>query len=116
MHSINQIHQAYRSEAVAKRRKRTPAWPAGLLIPVQIRRPAGRIAVDQTPRTPDVEAMHPISQGLAVHGAKPSRLRPRTIFGDRRQGQQALDLLGVLRTTRQSPKITRRVIRTRWNP
>jgi hypothetical protein len=65
---------------------------------VQLRRLAGRLAVDQPVRTMGVELHHPIPDDLQGHPADRRRLGSLRPVIDRGQGQKTARLRGILRT------------------
>src|SRR3954468_22745859 len=76
---------------------------------------AGRVALGPNVLQPLgsvlVEAMDPVSQGLAIHAADAGGLCPVHPVQDRGEGQQASALVGVLRYGRKPAKLTGRKIR-----
>jgi hypothetical protein len=78
-------------------------------------REAGRVAlrpgVLQPLRAALVEAVDPISKGLAIHAADARRLRPAHPVQHRSQGQQAPALVHMLRPGGKPAKLTRREVR-----
>src|SRR4051794_20274160 len=76
---------------------------------------AGRVALGPNVLQPLgsvlVEAMDPVSQGLAIHAADAGGLYPVHPVQDRGEGQQASALVGVLRYGRKPAKLTGRKIR-----
>src|SRR5687768_4021870 len=84
----------------------------GLLRGRQARRMALGPGVPQPVRAALVEAVNPVTQGLAVHAADARRICPTYPVQDRREGQKASALTGVLRGRGQSPEFTGRVVRS----
>ena len=89
----------------------------GLLVGGQAGRVVLRPVVPHPVGAVLVEAVHPVAQGLPIHAAVARRRGPVHPVQHRCQGQQAAALIGVLRGSRQPPKVRRRKVRShahRW--
>src|SRR4029077_15934070 len=77
------------------------------LLVGELRRPPGRLDVDQTVRTVLVEAVRPVPQRLPVHAADPRRLGAVHPVANRRQRQQPSRLRGILHLRREPTQLIR---------
>jgi hypothetical protein len=77
----------------------------------QQRRLARCAAVDQAVRAAFVEPQHPIAHHLQCHAADARRLGPARPVIDRRQRQQAPDLIGILALPRRNAQARRIEVR-----
>lgn len=74
------------------------------LVGVELRRRAGRRAVNQPVRPLGVEPHHPVADDLPTHPADPGRLPARAAVIDHRQRQKAPRLVGIVRRLRKTAK------------
>ena len=82
---------------------------------VQPRRLARRLAVDQPIRAICVEPQHPVPDDLARHAADLRRLGTRGPVIDRREGEQAAHLVGILARARRQAGMRPVIIRAKWD-
>lgn len=78
------------------------------LFVVQLRRIAGRLAVDQTVRPFSVKAFDSVADDLTPDAADPRCLRPTTAIVNHRQCQKPARLIGVSACSSQALQIIRR--------
>src|SRR3984893_7973409 len=77
------------------------------LLVGELRRPPGRLDVDQTVRPVLVEAVRPVPQRLPVHAADPGRLGAVHPVANRRQRQQPSRLRATLHLRREPTQLIR---------